>query len=87
VSVLKFTNLFPKGPIDVTLRNLLKKARATRASIPAEVPEVRTYCTRVFSGGKGRYANPAGNLFSKISALAHSRFLTFVVTVVNICPH
>ena len=40
ITVIKFTKHFPAGSIEDAMKDLLKKATAKRASIPAEVPEV-----------------------------------------------
>ena len=42
VTVLRFTKEFPRGSMEEALKELLEKttAEVTRASIPAEVPEV-----------------------------------------------
>ena len=42
VTVLAFTKRFGSGTVDEMLRGLLKETPKQRATIPAEVPEVRT---------------------------------------------
>ena len=42
VTVLAFTKQFGSGTVDEMLRGLLQETAKQRATIPAEVPEVRT---------------------------------------------